>query len=107
MTSETPSETPADMKVGAPVFTSDGKQLGHVKDVELEEFQIDVPRARDYWLQRTIVHSFSDERVELLVTDADLEAYKMEKPNDPDGYHQLNPNLESQSIRDKSLWRQG
>jgi len=101
------SETPAEIKVGAPVFTSDGKQLGHVKVVELEEFQIDVPRARDYWLQRTIVHSFTDERVELLVTESDLAAYKMEKPNDPDGFHQLNPNLESTNIRDKSLWRQG
>ena len=101
------SETPADITVGAPVFTSDGKQLGHVKHVEQEEFQIDVPRARDYWLQRTVVHTFTDERVELLVTEADLAAYKMEKPNDPDGYHQIDPKLESANIRDASLWRQG
>lgn len=37
-------------KIGSRVITSDGEQLGRVKDVHGECFKVDAPLQADYWL---------------------------------------------------------
>ena len=96
-----------EINVGTWVFTADGKELGRVKAVADEEFLVDAPLARDYWLERSLVQSASDARIELVVTNADLAGYKMDRPHDADGFHQKVPNTEASAVRDRNMWRQG
>ena len=44
---------------GAKVVTSDGKELGTVKEAEDRAFHVDAPRQFDYWLQSSVVKSAS------------------------------------------------
>ena len=42
--------SPDRIAVGLAVFSVDGKRLGSVKEVRGDEFLIDRPMARDYWV---------------------------------------------------------
>ena len=68
--------------VGAHVVTSDGEELGKVKQVEPSAFQLDVPHRADYWLESALVASATDGRLELSIDASQVGAYKMDRPHD-------------------------
>ncbi len=73
---------PDQIAVGASVVTSDGKDLGRVKEVSETAFLVDAPRQFDYWLYLSLAAEATSERVTLTVRDADLGAYKMDNPHE-------------------------
>lgn len=78
----------AQIQVDVEVVTSDGKVLGRVKRVEGSAFQLNVPRHSDYWLETNIVKSANSQRVELLITEAELTSYRMDRPGDLTAFQQ-------------------
>ena len=68
----------ASIEVGAEVVTADGQALGRVKHTSPSAFQVDAPRQQDYWLETTIVKNSSSLRVELLIEQSQIGAYKMD-----------------------------
>jgi hypothetical protein len=71
-----------DILVGAHVVTSDGQELGKVKQVEPSAFHLDVPHHADYWLESALVASVTDGRLELSIEASQVGAYKMDRPHD-------------------------
>jgi hypothetical protein len=61
------------ISIGASVFTADGKELGTVKEVSQQCFKVDAPMEPDYWLADDCIAEKSTERVDLLLTNEDLE----------------------------------
>ena len=78
----------ASIEIGAEVVTADGKVLGTVKKVAPSAFQLDVPRHSDYWLESNLVQSANSIRVELLISEADVTSYRMDRPHDLTAFHQ-------------------
>jgi hypothetical protein len=78
----------ASIEIGAEVVTSDGKVLGRVKETASTAFRVDAPRRVDYWLETTIVGSANSVRVELLVPEADIVSYRMDRPGDLTAFQQ-------------------
>src|SRR5262245_48640578 len=78
----------ASIELGAEVVTSDGKVLGTVKETSSTAFHVDVPRRADYWLETNIVGSANSVRVELLVTEAEIVSYRMDRPQDLTAFQQ-------------------
>jgi hypothetical protein len=74
------------LTTGCPVFTSDGTQLGEIKEVRDDAFKVDTSWAPDIWLDRTCVASASDERVTLKLADSEVKAYRRDAPAD-EGTH--------------------
>lgn len=72
----------------AQVTTSDGVQLGRVKRVEGNAFLIDAPKQFDYWLEVSLVDSSTPEQVTLTFAEAELSGYKMDRPNDHNGFRE-------------------
>lgn len=68
--------------VGLHVVTRDGQELGVVKDVTEDAFEVDAPRERDYWLSNTLVlPKSSGARAITMDFDADgLDAFKLPGP---------------------------
>jgi hypothetical protein len=73
------------LTTGCPVFTSDGQQLGEIKEVRDDMFKVDTSWARDIWFARTSVASASDERVTLKFADSDAKRYRLDAPSDEGG----------------------
>ena len=84
-----------EIQVGAEVVTADGRKLGKVKTIEGKAFLVDAPRQLDYWLEKTLVKEAKAERVELVIAQGDLTAYKMDNPNDHNAFQE-----QSQQERD-------
>lgn len=44
---------------GAPVFTSDGRVLGHVREIDFdqEQFKVDIPNEVDLWIEFSHISS--------------------------------------------------
>ncbi|MEZ4492551.1 MAG: hypothetical protein R3C29_04460 [Dehalococcoidia bacterium] len=76
---------------GAKVVTSDGKELGTVKEAEDRAFHVDAPRQFDYWLQSSVVKSASADIVVLTIAESELSAYKMDNAHDPDAFQEKIP----------------
>jgi hypothetical protein len=76
------------IEVGAEVVTADGQALGRVKHTSPSAFQVDAPRQQDYWLETTIVKNSSSLRVELLIEQSQIGAYKMDRPHDLSAFHE-------------------
>jgi hypothetical protein len=55
----------SDIKLGLPVYSQEGRELGHVREVTPESIKIDVTLRPDYWISREHVLSFTAERVTL------------------------------------------
>ena len=72
--------------VGAPVRTSDGKELGKVKEVIGECFKVDAPMQPDYWLATDCVTGSSAGTVQLKFNRDELDTAKQEGP-EHSGYH--------------------
>lgn len=69
-----------DLTAGAEVFTADSERLGSVKDVTENDFMVDVPLQRDYWLGREFVVGSTPERVTVSFEKRDVGAYKLAQP---------------------------
>jgi hypothetical protein len=77
--------------VGSRVITSDGKDLGKVKQVEGTCFKLDAPMQPDYWLGMDTVGSTSTASVQLSISSQNLldEVRSEVKDRGPEhgGYH--------------------
>lgn len=71
-----------DLSTGCPVFTSDGSQLGEIKEIRDDMFKVDTSWAPDVWLDRTSVASASDERVTLKFAKSELKSFHRDAPAD-------------------------
>lgn len=69
-----------DVKVGTGVRTSDGVELGLVKEISGDFIKVDAPLRADYWINADYVLGAGTEGVELAFAKGDLGAYKRDKP---------------------------
>ena len=65
------------MMVGWKVFTSDGDEIGTVKEFSTEAFKVDAPMQPDFWLPMSTVISSGASRVELDFVKDHLGDYKL------------------------------
>jgi len=65
-----------EISAGLTIHSEDGEQLGTVKEVEGAYLKVDVTLQPDYWLRRSDVLSFTNERVTMSFAHADLDAHK-------------------------------
>lgn len=87
--------------VGAAVVTADGETLGTVKTVQESAFQVDAPRALDYWLESTLVKASTAARLDLAFNHSELGGYKMDKPFDHNAFREGAPkHLGPDAVRD-------
>ena len=94
------------ISVDATVFTSDGTELGRVKEYQQPAFLVDVRRHFDYWLSETLVSSATEERIELAISEADLPAYKMDNPHDHNAFMAAIPDkLDSRAVQSEIMRR--
>jgi hypothetical protein len=70
----------SDIKLGLPVYSQEGKELGHVREVTPDAIKIDVLLRPDYWISRDHVLSFTAERVTLDFDSGLLERYASSIP---------------------------
>jgi hypothetical protein len=66
--------------VGTRVRSSDGEDIGQVKEILGRYFKIDAPMAPDYWLPRSVVRSADQSELVLDITREELGGYEV----DPD-----------------------
>jgi hypothetical protein len=64
--------------VGTPVRSSDGEDLGEVKELLGRYFKVDAPMAPDYWLSRDVVRSSEQQQVVLGITKEELGGYEID-----------------------------
>jgi hypothetical protein len=69
-----------DIGPGREVYTADGERLGRVKEVTDAAVKIDAALRPDYWLPRSRVLSFTNERVTMDFNHADLDRHQVEEP---------------------------
>src|SRR5687768_4537126 len=72
--------------VGTKVFTSDGEELGAVKEVAGDCFKLDVRMRPDYWLAVDAIESSESGGVMLRYTKESLDEAKVDGPGHT-GYH--------------------
>jgi len=65
---------------GTPVYSADGRELGHIADVEGSYFKVSAPLARDYWLSCDYVGALDADCVTLSITHAELDEHKLGEP---------------------------
>jgi hypothetical protein len=70
-----PTSTDVVLPVGLPVYTSDGHQLGRVKEADERCFLVDVRFAFDYWLSMRAVAAVHRGRVLLGIDKRHVEEY--------------------------------
>jgi hypothetical protein len=68
------------LKPGTPVFTADGRKIGHVAEVREDAFRIDVQARPDFWLALEDVGSVSDLRVDLRMSREDVGEHRVAEP---------------------------
>ena len=69
--------------IGARVMTSDGTELGHVKEVSGMLFKIDAPMQHDYWLRTDLIVTNTDGGIRLSVNQEALDTVKQDAPEGP------------------------
>jgi hypothetical protein len=70
-----PTSTGVVLPIGLPVYTSDGRRLGRVKEAGERCFLVDVRFAFDYWLSMRAVAAVQRGRVRLGVDKRRVETY--------------------------------
>ncbi len=68
-----------EVAAGARVFSADGDELGHIKEVRGDYFKVDAPMARDYWLSRDVVSTVEPDGVTLTVDKDQLGDVKLDE----------------------------
>jgi hypothetical protein len=66
--------------IGAEIFTSDGDNLGTVREIHGPYFKVDVPMQPDYWLPMASISSGAGNRVVLSFPKERLGDYKTTLP---------------------------
>jgi hypothetical protein len=69
-----------DISPGRAVYTQDGHELGTVKEVRGGYVKIDAPLQPDFWLPRSDVLSFTNERVTFSFSRDDVDGHKQQVP---------------------------
>ena len=72
--------------IGTRVVTSDGEELGKVKEISGDCFKVDAPMQPDYWLSSDSVASNAGGNVVLTFTKSGLGDAKQDGPEHK-GYH--------------------
>ncbi|MEX0782691.1 MAG: hypothetical protein WD557_08575 [Dehalococcoidia bacterium] len=72
---------------GSIVVASDGKDIGHVKEVQDGYLKVDVHWGRDYWLSFEEVLNADGEKTVLIIPSDEVNLYKRSKPHTIDGDH--------------------
>ena len=94
------------ISIDAKVVTSDGKELGRVKKVEESAFLVDASLQFDYWLGANLAKSATAQAVELTIAEADVAAYKMDKPHDHNEFMANPPKeLSARTVQGNTLRR--
>jgi len=70
---------------GDRVITSDGKELGLIKELKPDRFKVDVRWALDYWLGTEIVDSAEQGIVQLFITKEGIGPAKLHDIDKIDG----------------------
>lgn len=65
---------------GTPVFSSDGSEMGLIKEVRDDFFKVDAPIRRDYWLRRDEVAEAAPGRVTVSFEHANLNHHRYSDP---------------------------
>ncbi|MGK2964335.1 MAG: DUF2171 domain-containing protein [Tepidiformaceae bacterium] len=68
------------LQVGQPITTSDGSDVGRVKEVQGGFFKVDAPMARDYWLSSACVRSVEGPMVRLNLRSDEVAAHELDGP---------------------------
>jgi hypothetical protein len=76
--------TGRDVRIDTPVYTSDGKHIGYVKEVRRDAFKLDAPWRPDYWLGCEEILSANAEEVRLAVASDNLDVARREEPGGSD-----------------------
>lgn len=69
---------------GTLVVASDGKELGHVKEVQEGYLKLDIRWGRDYWLSFDEVLSADRDKTVLIIPSDEVNLYKLSKPHPVD-----------------------
>ncbi len=86
-----------DFIVGTRVCSSDGHELGTVKDMVGAYFKIDAPMAPDYWLPRNVVRSADQSQLILDITREELGGFEVD-PEDIDAERQAEASPDATDI---------
>lgn len=86
-----------DFIVGTRVCSSDGHELGAVKDMVGAYFKIDAPMAPDYWLPRSVVRSADQSQLILDITREELGGFEVD-PEDIDAERQAEASPDATDI---------
>lgn len=70
------SPTRCNPEIGTPVVASDGKEIGHVKEIADGYLKVDVRWARDYWLSFEDILSADSVKTLLIIPSDQINAYK-------------------------------
>ena len=70
----------ANLREGCPVITSDGEELGKVKEVRGDLFKVNASMAPDYWLACDSVTTDATSTVRVSFTKDQLDAHKRPEP---------------------------
>jgi hypothetical protein len=68
------------VRVETPVLTSDDKELGRVAELHGDQFKVDVPSARDFWLDKRTVARADSMCTQLAYDSTQIDAFKLEGP---------------------------
>jgi hypothetical protein len=69
-----------DVLIGCQVMSTDGEELGTVKQVEGDVFEVDAPAQPNFWLPMSAIASRMGQRVTLIFQQESLDHYRSEPP---------------------------
>jgi hypothetical protein len=72
----------ANVMIGSHVFTSDGDDLGTVKELWGGYFKVDAPMKPDFWLSTSHVGTATADRIHMSFTKDQLGDFKTESPDE-------------------------
>lgn len=93
-----------ELTIGSHVYTIDEENLGRVKNVKGDAFQLDVSHHSDYWLDFASVRSANSERVTVTFKKSELGAYRLDHPHDAGVQQEKLPrSIEPETMRGRNF----
>jgi hypothetical protein len=80
MTYDDGTSVRGDVLIGCQVMSTDGEELGTVKQVEGNFFEVDAPVQPSFWLPTSAIASRMGQRVTLIFQQESLDHYRSEPP---------------------------
>jgi hypothetical protein len=68
------------LREGTLLYTTDGKELGRIKEFHDEYLKIDASMARDYWLHASAVTNCEEGVCRVSFPEADLDLHRLKEP---------------------------